>query len=382
MAKRRIIDASIQFISLCPKGKNKLPVLYKEDSNSVEFNTISKASDDFDDTGELLSLVWIPEYECKDGDVADRDTVKKMCHSFARNGMQLDVRHNEQKLTKEQAYVAQSFVVQKGDPRFKGWKDYQGNEVDATGGWATIMQIDDPKYRQMYRSGEWNGVSLSGPAKFEQLAAEDDSELSPEEKLVQRTLRRLEKMTRKTETGDLDMDKKELQDVLNESNKTLATTVAAAVAEALKPQTKKEDDAKGGKDDGAPVFKGDFTDTDALKKHQEALEEHALRKGVDFNDPAQVKQYMTKLNEHRAAKKEDKSDDKNKGKSAREIQLEKELEAERKKGKSASNQGVGDKKDENDSSIEGMNKEDNDLWKKGSNIAERMNARRGYSKQA
>jgi hypothetical protein len=151
----------VKFVSLCKRGKNRLPVLYKADDSTIEFQTLVKEAPAFDERGELLTLVYAPGVTDSDGDFAsDPEAIRSMAYSFMQNGAEIDVQHNGIALKKDQAFPAESFIVQKGDPRFSEWKDNDGNPVDATGAWGAVFKINDPELRAKYRSGEWNGVSL------------------------------------------------------------------------------------------------------------------------------------------------------------------------------------------------------------------------------
>ena len=120
--KRRIRNAKITHVSLCQAGKNKLPVLYKADGKDrVRFESLAKATDKFDDQGELLTVVYAPEHRDVDGDIASAEAIKKMAYSFARDGQGLDIEHDGKVLPREDAYVAESFLIAKGDERFADW---------------------------------------------------------------------------------------------------------------------------------------------------------------------------------------------------------------------------------------------------------------------
>jgi flagellar biosynthesis GTPase FlhF len=157
---RKIKKAKISFISLVPAGANKMPVIYKEDG-TMEMQTLSKMQED----GELLAVVYVPGLVDADGDYADAKVIKEMAHDFLQNSRKIDLRHNGQSLSANQAYLAESFIVAKGDERFKDFKDYDGNPVDVTGSWAVVIKVEDPELRKLYREGQWNGVSMFGRAE-------------------------------------------------------------------------------------------------------------------------------------------------------------------------------------------------------------------------
>jgi len=277
MAKgRRIKSADIRFVSLCPRGMTGLRTLYKADDGdpskgTVTLEPILKEDSDFLERGQLIAAIWVPNHQDREGDWAGPDAIESMAHSFARNGMQLDLRHDEQPLTKEQVFVAESFVIQAGDPRFANLKDYNGTTVTATGGWGAVIQIEDQDLRKQYRDGKWGGVSLQGPA----LVVEEDPPASA----------RFEKM-RKQLDGDSDMTSEELAEAIAAGNKTLLGGLATLFKEAGILQ--KADDQP------APAAKKteiDLTDPAAVRKHLAAMELAA----IDPDDPAALKKHLEKL---------------------------------------------------------------------------------------
>lgn len=165
-AKRRIKSARITFVSLCKAGRNLLDTLYKSEDECGLETIIAKADME---QGLLTTLVYVPDHPDFDGDIASADVIKELCHSHAAGGFQIDINHDQSPLGKDKVFVAESFIVQKGDPRYADLKDRLGNDVDATGGWGQVIKILDPAIRAGYRDGDWNGVSMFGPAKFEKI---------------------------------------------------------------------------------------------------------------------------------------------------------------------------------------------------------------------
>lgn len=167
---RKIKKAKISFISLCPKGMNQMPVLFKEDG-TVRFDTLVKGDAS---EGELTAVVYVPDRPDKEGDFAPRKVIKEMAYEYLRDHRKLDLRHDGKALRPEQAYVAQNFIIQKGDPRFANLKDYNGQAVDPEGGWGMVIKIDDPKLQQLYKDGKWKGVSMFGTAELEATESKED----------------------------------------------------------------------------------------------------------------------------------------------------------------------------------------------------------------
>lgn len=264
--KRRIKSADIRFVSLCPRGMNGLRTLYKSDGDgkggTVTIEPLLKECEGFLEKGQLVAAVWVPDRADKEGDWADRETIEKMAHSFARNGLKIDLKHDERTLTVDQAYVAESFVIQKGDPRFSDLKDYDGTPVNAEGGWGAVFQIDDPQLRKEYREGKWGGVSMAGPA----LVVDED----PPRPMV-------EKMRSLLDKDQIDMTAEELQKALEASNATLL----AGITELMKGGSGTEEKPKD-----VPAL--DLTNEAEVKKHLRALE----LSQIDINDPEALRKHL------------------------------------------------------------------------------------------
>lgn len=166
-AKRRITSAKVTHVSLVSRGANKCPVLMKS-GGRVEFSMLFKAPEG--DEGLLHALVYVPEENGAvdtEGDVAPRSVVKQMAHGFIANGAHLDVEHDLIVLSPEQASVAETFLVQKGDKRFEGWFDNQGKAIDPTDAWGMVIKLSDPGLRKAVKDGRIAGVSLFGLAEVE-----------------------------------------------------------------------------------------------------------------------------------------------------------------------------------------------------------------------
>ena len=161
---KRIKFARVSMLSLCKRGANRLPGLYKSDGDQVVFEALAK----LDDEGMLTSLVYAPETEDSQAHLASSEAIEEMAHSFMASGAPLDVNHDLKPLEKERAFVAESFIVQPGDPRFVDATDSQGNPIDATGAWCVKTKLNDPELRKLYREEGWNGVSLyAKPGDYE-----------------------------------------------------------------------------------------------------------------------------------------------------------------------------------------------------------------------
>lgn len=225
MKNTRLLRAFVTTIALCKTGKNNLGTLFKSNSageRKIRLGTVVQKSAATAEKGSLLAVVTAPNFPDHDGLlVDDASVIEQSAHEFLRDHRQLDIEHDGNILGPEAAYVAESFIIGEGDKRFAEWKDYDGNPVDVTGGWAVRIQIDDPELRAAYRDGDWDGVSMFG------LAATEPVEKSAASKRV------LDRLARSSE-GESDMDEakllemfKALGDQMKEGFSVLAQSLSA-----------------------------------------------------------------------------------------------------------------------------------------------------------
>lgn len=166
--RRRIKRGKITHVSLCRRAMNQLPVLLKS-ADRMQIELLTKMQGDL-----LHTLIYLPEENGPvavdfEGDVAPRAVVKQIAHDFLANGGNIDIEHDLQALSSDRIRIAETFLVQKGDKRFEGWKDYNGRPVDPEGSWAMIFKVLDPELRGAIERGEINGVSMFGNAEVELL---------------------------------------------------------------------------------------------------------------------------------------------------------------------------------------------------------------------
>jgi hypothetical protein len=269
---RRIVKARVKRLTLLSRGANLMPTLYKALSGDQgEFQLVSLTKGN--ELGELTNVVYVPNRIDGHGDYMTKEAVKDMAHAAARDGVEIDLFHDGKALSKDQAFVAEHFLVNKGDTRFQDWKDVEGDPVDLEGAYATVVKILDPALRERVKSGELAQVSFEGPAT---VVVEKAQDATPPGWL--KTLLKAIGIGQTNDPQETDeMNKTEIE--------ALVATAVAKALEAVKP-------AEGAP---APEAKVDLTDLKAVKKHLEKLELETLKKGVDFGDPQQVADYLEKL---------------------------------------------------------------------------------------
>lgn len=267
--KRRIKHATVRSLALCKRGKTGLATLFKSDG-TAEWQTLVKGDMV---RGELLAVAYPFNFPDEDGDFADTmGAIESMAHSFLRNGAQLDIEHDGGVLTPEQAFIKESFIIQPDDTRFKAWPGYDGKPVDVTGGWAVKVQLDDPDLRAAFARGEWDGVSLLGPAAVEQVDLKAASH----------------RVAARMGGAENEMTKEELQAALAAQEAKIAELVKSSVAEAMRAANQKPAEVPAKPADQAlakpaieaPTFTGDPLDPQALGEYERALRRFELQKSL------------------------------------------------------------------------------------------------------
>jgi hypothetical protein len=262
VAQRKIRRAKITHVSLCRRGVNHLPVLMKS-SGRLQVEMLTKAAKE----GIVYALVYLPDVPDREGDVATREVIKAMAHDFLANAAEanggIDIEHNFKVLTPDQVRIAETFIVQKGDPRFEGWKDHSGNQVNPDGAWGMALKVLDPTLRSEFESGNLNGVSMFGHAELEPIGKSDSNAHNP------------------NQPQENPMTPQEMA--------ALGAEIAKAVVTALKPAPE------------TPVqkaqieFEGDITNEADLRAHEDKL----FMASLDLSKPSDV----AKLRKHVAARK-------------------------------------------------------------------------------
>ena len=294
--KRQILKAKIGYISLCPAGANTIRTMYKSDdgNKNIELQMLSK---DMTEQGELTCCVYVPDLEDSQGDQASAAVIKDFAYDFAKNGGNIDIRHNEEALSKDDIFVAETLIIQKGDERFEGMEDYDGNSVDVTGGWGVILKVEDDELRKLYRSGEWGGISMGG-----MMLARDISDESGILRALKEIFSPLTKRL-KQENSDMSLNDKDLKQVAEVVTKTLdardETTKKKAEEDKVakeKADKKNADETKLGLGMEEPVLKANPSEEDIIK-HRKNLAIFELSKKVDSKNSSALFEFETKAKE-------------------------------------------------------------------------------------
>lgn len=294
--KRQILKAKIGFISLCPAGANTIRTMYKSDDGdkNIDLQVLSK---DMTEQGELICCVYAPDMEDSQGDQASATVIKDFAYDFAKNGGNIDIRHNEEALSKDDIFIAETMIIQKDDERFEGMEDYDGNSVDVTGGWGVILKVEEEELRKLYRSGEWEGISMGG-----MMLVRDTSDESNIEKILKTIFAPLMKL-KKQENSDMSLNDKDLKQVTDVIAKAFEAKEKAVEKKAEEDKVAKEkadkknaDETKIGLGIPEPVLKVDPSEED-IAKQRKNLAIFELSKKVDPKDSSALFEFEMKAKE-------------------------------------------------------------------------------------
>lgn len=151
MAKH-LKDIKIGFISLVRKGANKRKFIYKSSDKTPAFEADIEIAKYDNEQGIVYGVVYAPGEIDTHGHQASKNEIKKAAHAFIikSNAKNVDIEHSYKP---EEAYVAESWIVEKGDPKLP----------DApAGSWAVGVQLKSDELRNLAKSGEIQGLSMAG----------------------------------------------------------------------------------------------------------------------------------------------------------------------------------------------------------------------------
>lgn len=223
MAKLK--DLSVSYLSLVasPATGKKLALKSAKGERAQTF-AIVKTDDEM---MRAYGIVYAPDQEDAHGDSADAATIRKAQAEFMREGRLQNV-DTEHSFIAEMAFVAESWLVRKGDPMFP---------AEPQGAWAVGIQIGDPDLWRQLKSGELTGISLAGIARVEpdpvgqNIYTEKTAADAPG--WVERLIKALTGAP-KEPIEENEMDPNEVQQIVRD---TLKSELGDAIKEALKSAT-------------------------------------------------------------------------------------------------------------------------------------------------
>jgi len=237
MAKLK--DIKISHISIVNKAANKRAFILKfEDKEFAEVvNTqISKIDSD---KQMIYGIVYAPEDVDAHGDYTTKEEIEKASQEFMKslNNLNIDKGHS---FKNEQAFVAESWLIRKGDALFPKEKE---------GAWAVGIKVESQDLWNEIKSGAYTGLSMAGLATLEK----QESKLDKAIQIIKDLFKKENEMT-----------KEEVMAIAKEvtlKKEDLAVIFKSAFADAVKPMLERlekiEKQSEGSKQSPEPINKQD-----------------------------------------------------------------------------------------------------------------------------
>ncbi len=150
-------EIDITHISLVKKGANGKTVIYKSDDTDPSYDVALRVMKTDNEKGILYGIVYAPDQEDSQGDIANAAEIEKAAYSFMKS---LNLRNvdREHDFENRDAYVAESWLVRKSDPIFPD---------EPEGAWAVAIKLESEELIKAAKDGDINGLSMAGTAKRE-----------------------------------------------------------------------------------------------------------------------------------------------------------------------------------------------------------------------
>ncbi|MFV0481856.1 MAG: XkdF-like putative serine protease domain-containing protein [Campylobacteraceae bacterium] len=164
--KRRLSDIDVSHISLVKAGANGKTIIYKSNDATPTYKKVVDIKKFDEEKGIVYGIVYEPEKLDSQGDMASADEIQKAAYRFMkqRNTPNVDKNHS---FINEDAYVAESYIVKKGDPLFP----------ECVGAWAVAIQLENEELRTAVKKGDINGLSMAGVAVAKDIEENDNKNI-------------------------------------------------------------------------------------------------------------------------------------------------------------------------------------------------------------
>lgn len=150
-----IKDLTVSFLSLVKAPATGKALTLKSENADERYQVFELVKTD-NERMVAYGVVYAPGEVDAHGDFAGETAIRRAAYEFMREARlkNIDAEHS---FKQEQAYVAESWLVRKGDPMFPD---------EAEGAWVVGIQIGDPDLWEKLKSGEFTGISLAGIASM------------------------------------------------------------------------------------------------------------------------------------------------------------------------------------------------------------------------
>lgn len=244
MMPKRLENIHIKHISLVRKGANGRVCIYKSAESDPKFGEVEvRIAKSDEERGILYGIVYSPDEVDAQGDFATAGEIENAAYRFMKsaNTANVDLEHNQKKAP---AFVAESWLVKKGDPIFPDEKP---------GAWAVAVKLEADDLKEAVRKGEITGFSMGGSGQRVEVEKSVDAE-NGIMKSLHRILKKLAGSAEKASPEIAKSDSSARTDELEKSVLELAKTVElqAAKIESLEKSLKEtgEELKKSRQDEG------------------------------------------------------------------------------------------------------------------------------------
>lgn len=226
---RFLKNIHVDFISLVRKGANQKTILWKSAAGEPPHCWQVEIAKTDEDKRLVFGIVYSPGEVDSQGDMTDAAEIEKAAYAFLKTSRTGDGVDKDHTFTAESgAFVAESWLVRKGDPVFLDQPE---------GSWAVAIKIDDDALWSAVKSGEIGGLSMGGRADIEQI--EKTIEIEAIEQAIAQTIQKkgqgsgLLAALKRIVTGETDMNEADVKKIAGE-------LVTEAVAKVAHPMTKED----------------------------------------------------------------------------------------------------------------------------------------------
>jgi hypothetical protein len=268
-------NIKVTHVSLVHKAANRRTVILKadtEDRPDLREVTILK----LDAPKKMVfGIVYAPDELDTQGDMAKQDDIELAAHEFMKT-LSLHNVDRDHSFKNEQAFVAESWIVRKGDELFG---------ADKIGSWAVGIKVQDDALWASIEKGDITGLSMAGTADKIQLSKSDEGDT-----LVARIITAMKAAFTK-QFKEIDaMEKQDIQKMIDESiteavkdlpapltKEQMAEVFKAAVEPIAKPLTERLDKIE-------KASPGSKQDDETIRKEQEDLHKLGAEIAKIIND--------------------------------------------------------------------------------------------------